>query len=95
MPSAVDCCQQHFKNASVTDDKSLGRISDNNDSGKGSDWEAMEIANCSQSIISNGNSESINPVLRGVAEWEIPWDDLQLGERIGIGKPSLYSVNFK
>ncbi|XP_021907744.1 probable serine/threonine-protein kinase SIS8 [Carica papaya] len=81
----VDCCQQHFKNASVTDDKSLGRISDNNDSGKGSDWEAMEIANCSQSIISNGNSESINPVLRGVAEWEIPWDDLQLGERIGIG----------
>lgn len=29
--------------------------------------------------------EQIDPLLGGVAEWEIPWEDLQIGERIGIG----------
>lgn len=31
-------------------------------------------------------SETINPMLGEVAEWEIPWEDLHIGERIGIGK---------
>jgi sterile alpha motif and leucine zipper-containing kinase AZK len=25
-------------------------------------------------------------MLGEVAEWEIPWEDLEIGERIGIGK---------
>lgn len=37
-------------------------------------------------IDSNGYNEQISPVLGEVAEWEIPWEDLQIGERIGIGK---------
>lgn len=35
--------------------------------------------------------EQIDPLLGGVAEWEIPWEDLQIGERIGIGIFSNYS----
>ncbi|XP_057523598.1 serine/threonine-protein kinase EDR1 [Amaranthus tricolor] len=31
------------------------------------------------------SSEGICPVLGEFAEWEIPWEDLQIGERIGIG----------
>ncbi|XP_022940249.1 probable serine/threonine-protein kinase SIS8 [Cucurbita moschata] len=34
---------------------------------------------------SDGHSETINPILGEVAEWEIPWEDLHIGERIGIG----------
>lgn len=29
-------------------------------------------------------------MLRGVAEWEIPWEDLHVGERIGIGKTKFF-----
>lgn len=29
--------------------------------------------------------ERINPELGDVSDWEIPWEDLQIGERIGIG----------
>lgn len=37
-------------------------------------------------IYCNGHSETINPVLGGDAECDIRWEDLQIGERIGIGK---------
>ncbi|KAF8393527.1 hypothetical protein HHK36_021771 [Tetracentron sinense] len=33
----------------------------------------------------NAQSERINSMLDEVAEWEIPWEDLQIGERIGLG----------
>ncbi|KAJ6372905.1 hypothetical protein OIU76_027275 [Salix suchowensis] len=36
-------------------------------------------------LLCNGYSERINPMLGEVAEWEIPWEDLEIGERIGIG----------
>ncbi|XP_056177031.1 probable serine/threonine-protein kinase SIS8 [Syzygium oleosum] len=36
-------------------------------------------------IYCNGHSETINPVLGGDAECDIRWEDLQIGERIGIG----------
>lgn len=35
--------------------------------------------------------EQIDPLLGGVSGWEIPWDDLQIGERIGIGTFKNYS----
>lgn len=36
-------------------------------------------------IYCNGHSETINPMLGGDAECDIRWEDLQIGERIGIG----------
>lgn len=43
--------------------------------------------------IAKGHNESVSPasgegdchMLGEFAEWEIPWEDLQVGERIGIG----------
>jgi sterile alpha motif and leucine zipper-containing kinase AZK len=55
------------------------------ETGKESDFKLMETAN-SGLHTSNGYSERINPMLGEVAEWEIPWEDLEIGERIGIGK---------
>ena len=31
-------------------------------------------------------NDQIDKILEAVAEWEIPWDALQIAERIGIGK---------
>ncbi|KAK6119572.1 hypothetical protein DH2020_046686 [Rehmannia glutinosa] len=45
--------------------------------------EAMEIACTSQSNASKIHNMQMDPVLNGVAE--ILWEDLQIGERIGIG----------
>ncbi|KAF8406901.1 hypothetical protein HHK36_006022 [Tetracentron sinense] len=45
----------------------------------------METANNDPHIAINAHSERINPMLDEVAEWEIPWEDLQIGERIGLG----------
>ena len=39
------------------------------------------------------SSEGICPVLGEFAEWEIPWEDLQIGERIGIGQ-LFYSFSY-
>ncbi|XP_077225178.1 putative serine/threonine-protein kinase SIS8 [Tasmannia lanceolata] len=45
-----------------------------------------ETANNDPPIASSVNNERINnPMLDDVAEWEIPWEDLQIGERIGLG----------
>ncbi|XP_038897788.1 serine/threonine-protein kinase EDR1 [Benincasa hispida] len=44
----------------------------------------LEIDN-SKLHASDEHNETINPILGEVAEWEIPWEDLHIGERIGIG----------
>ena len=36
--------------------------------------------------LSPTSSEGVCPVLGEFAELEIPWEDLQIGERIGIGQ---------
>lgn len=41
-------------------------------------------------LSSGSEKESFKPLLDGVAEWEIPWEDLQIGERIGLGKISFF-----
>ncbi|XP_010242197.1 PREDICTED: serine/threonine-protein kinase EDR1-like [Nelumbo nucifera] len=43
----------------------------------------MEMASSEQH--SNIDCERVNTQLDEVAEWEIPWEDLQIGERIGLG----------
>ncbi|RWR82765.1 Protein kinase domain-containing protein [Cinnamomum micranthum f. kanehirae] len=35
--------------------------------------------------ISSNSNEGSYSVLDGIAEWEIPWENLQIGERIGLG----------
>ncbi|PKU80100.1 serine/threonine-protein kinase EDR1-like [Dendrobium catenatum] len=37
------------------------------------------------SSLSPSRSSRIDPMLDDVAEWEIPWEDLVIGERIGLG----------
>ena len=46
----------------------------------------MEATNNGLLIPSNAHSEKINPMLAEVTKQEIPLEDLQIGERIGIGK---------
>lgn len=38
--------------------------------------------------------EQLDPMLRGVAEWEIPWEALHVGDRIGIGKTQCFKFVF-
>lgn len=52
---------------------------------KESATKAREIVTCIQSKSYAVQKEQLDPMLRGVAEWEIPWEDLHVGERIGIG----------
>lgn len=72
MPSQVNFGQRHLENDYVNDDKMI----------------VMETVNNSFLIGCCGQSEGINPVLGEAAEWEITWEDLRIGERIGIGKNS-------
>lgn len=46
--------------------------------------ERLETPQDCQPIAYAGHCETISTMLRG-AEWEIQWDDLQIGDRIGIG----------
>lgn len=50
-----------------------------------SDVKLIEMARSDQFASKDGCSEKIHPVLGEVSEWEIPWEDLHIGERIGIG----------
>ncbi|KAL5728800.1 mitogen-activated protein kinase kinase kinase [Ranunculus cassubicifolius] len=36
-------------------------------------------------VMEEVNSQAISSIHDEVAEWEIPWDDIQIGERIGLG----------
>ncbi|CAN4076781.1 unnamed protein product [Withania somnifera] len=62
-------------------------ISDNNCTNKDKEpaTKAREIVRGVQSKSYVVQKEQLDPMLRGVAEWEIPWEDLHVGERIGIG----------
>ncbi|KAJ8555531.1 hypothetical protein K7X08_013027 [Anisodus acutangulus] len=66
--------------------KKFENISDNNCTykDKESATKAREIVTCIQSKSYAVQKEQL-PMLRGVAEWEIPWEHLHVGERIGIG----------
>ncbi|XP_065849715.1 probable serine/threonine-protein kinase SIS8 [Euphorbia lathyris] len=58
-----------------------GIVFDSNQSGV----KLIETFNTGLHISCNSYNEKIHPVLGEVSEWEIPWEDLQIGERIGIG----------
>lgn len=37
-------------------------------------------------ILCDGKSKKVNPILGEGTDWEVQWEDLRIGERIGIGK---------
>ncbi|KAM3379030.1 serine/threonine-protein kinase EDR1 [Capsicum galapagoense] len=65
----------------------FGNISDNNCTfkDKESTTKAREMVTCMQSKSYAVQKEQLDPMLRGVGEWEIPWENLHVFERIGIG----------
>ncbi|GLT57609.1 hypothetical protein SLA2020_305700 [Shorea laevis] len=73
------------ENAGVVEDRLIQRISDNTDFNEESEMGLMVTSKSDLHITGDGNSEKINPMPREVAECEIQWEDLQIGERIGIG----------
>ncbi|XVE97670.1 hypothetical protein REPUB_Repub03eG0039000 [Reevesia pubescens] len=82
--SADVFCQIQRENVLATDEKPIQRTSDM-DFSKESALELIETTDSDLHLVRYGCSEKIYPMLREVSEWEIPWEDLQIGERIGIG----------
>ncbi|KAF3440196.1 hypothetical protein FNV43_RR18477 [Rhamnella rubrinervis] len=62
MPSQANSCQRYLRNGYLSDDKAIG----------------METVNHGFSIGCGDQSERIQPMLGGFAEWEILWEDLEL-----------------
>lgn len=50
------------------------------------DQRIEERADNSTQVSCSGENDTLNQVLGDAAEWDINWEDLQIGERIGIGK---------
>ncbi|KAB2027602.1 hypothetical protein E1A91_D05G046300v1 [Gossypium mustelinum] len=82
--SSDEFCQIQPENVLTTDEKLIQRAS-NLDFCKESALEGIETAGSDWHLVGNDPSEKIYPMPREVSEWEIPWEDLQIGERIGIG----------
>ncbi|CAK7352978.1 unnamed protein product [Dovyalis caffra] len=87
--SALEPCQLQPEHALVSSgnqcfQEKTGRVF-NKDAGTESALRLIETVNSGLPNAGNSYSERINPMLGEVAEWEIPWEDLEIGERIGIG----------
>lgn len=83
LDTAADTCQRQFSDDKQCFQDKIGGIFNDIESGKET---AMEMGNSCLHIACDTHGEGIHPVLREVAEWEIQWEDLRIGERIGIGK---------
>ncbi|EOA19935.1 hypothetical protein CARUB_v10000185mg [Capsella rubella] len=71
---------------SVEVDLSMKRNFDVDNIGKVSTSENMETGTADvESSLCDSHDQGINPLLGEAAKWEIMWEDLQIGERIGIG----------
>ncbi|KAI9191595.1 hypothetical protein LWI28_010557 [Acer negundo] len=85
LPSSAEFCNGQPESASVNDNRLIGRTSNYNELGNESAGELKQMIDDGLSVPCNGLTDGINPMLGDVAEWEILWEDLQIGERIGIG----------
>ena len=63
-----------------------GEVLDNLEREKQLALRLTETASSDLPVTCSAHDERINPVLGDVSDWETPWEDLQIGERIGIGK---------
>ncbi|XP_062099039.1 probable serine/threonine-protein kinase SIS8 isoform X2 [Humulus lupulus] len=84
-PFEANSFRRHVDNAYFSDRKKFFRDAVKFDLGKESAAKMMETATSRLGIGSDGESERINAVLGESPEWEIQWEDLRIGERIGIG----------
>ncbi|ESQ41155.1 hypothetical protein EUTSA_v10012636mg [Eutrema salsugineum] len=67
-------------------DFSIKRNFDVDNMGKVSSSEKIEISTADEEpSVCGSHDQGINPFLGEAAKWEIMWEDLQIGERIGIG----------
>ncbi|KAF8118205.1 hypothetical protein N665_0006s0197 [Sinapis alba] len=67
-------------------DFSMKKNFDVDNMGKVSSPEKMEIGTADgEPSVCDSHDHGINPFLGEAAKWEIMWEDLQIGERIGIG----------
>ncbi|KAL4333378.1 hypothetical protein GQ457_07G045100 [Hibiscus cannabinus] len=82
--SADEFCQIQPENILAADEELVQMTSDM-DFSKESALERTETAGSDLHMVGNDPSEKIYPMPREVSEWEISWEDLQIGERIGIG----------
>lgn len=85
-PYEVASSHRNLEIYNLTDDKNCFKDELTFEVGKESPVKWMETANSNSHIGCNGQSEKLDPMFGEVAEWEIPWEDLRIGERIGIGK---------
>ncbi|KAL8166513.1 hypothetical protein V2J09_008012 [Rumex salicifolius] len=69
-------------NTGIMSDKELCNPSATNMIGRNRCFTALKELNENASAV---HDKEISPMLGEVAEWEIPWEDLQIGDRIGIG----------
>ncbi|KAF7138375.1 hypothetical protein RHSIM_Rhsim07G0142400 [Rhododendron simsii] len=90
MPSATDCFEGQSKVVFSGDggryvgDK-VGRVLNNFEREREFVVRLTETASSGLTVACSTHVERINPELGDVSDWEIPWEDLQIGERIGIG----------
>lgn len=88
--ATADSCKRLDSFPLVNDDKQwfqnmLGIFNDIEVS-KESPGKLMEMSNSGFCVASDAHGEGIRPVLWEVAKLEVRWEDLRIGERIGIGK---------
>ncbi|KAJ4957448.1 hypothetical protein NE237_024559 [Protea cynaroides] len=95
-PFAVGYYQKQLENVfaggEVSSQGNAGRIVNNVETGRNNYLEEHQLSAKGLIEPANNNphfvsfqSEKIKPMVDEVAEWEIPWEDFQIGERIGLG----------
>ncbi|RDX80324.1 putative serine/threonine-protein kinase SIS8, partial [Mucuna pruriens] len=86
LPKAALSCKRHNGVDSFCDDEGfkndVGASFNNNELGKDS---AIQINETGVNDCFDGRNKEVDPVLGEDTEWEIQWEDLHIGERIGIG----------
>uniref|UniRef100_A0A5B7AGN7 non-specific serine/threonine protein kinase n=1 Tax=Davidia involucrata TaxID=16924 RepID=A0A5B7AGN7_DAVIN len=90
MPSAANCYEGKPKNVLAADDgyylkDKVGKVLNYIEKDKESAVRLTEMPNSGLPNVCSAHNERIKPMLAEAAEWEIPWEDLQIAERIGIG----------
>ncbi|KAA8521282.1 hypothetical protein F0562_011972 [Nyssa sinensis] len=90
VPSSANCNEGKPKYVFAADggnylEDKVEKVLNNIEKDKESAVTLIEMLNSGLPNVCSAHSERIKPMLAEVAEWEIPWEGLQIAERIGIG----------
>ncbi|KAI3978278.1 hypothetical protein MKX01_003441 [Papaver californicum] len=85
LTAGPQCSQGTAGTVAIPKSKGVICYNDDQQQTKGSTEIAAETTKCNARIARDLHNAWINSMLDEVAEWEIPWEDIQIGERIGIG----------